>query len=249
MKKINVIIPLAGKGSRFTEEKYTFPKPLIDVNGNPMISVVIKNLTDVSRDMNFIFICQREHYKQYDLNGIFKNSVNKNHTYEVIQIDSITEGAACTALLAKKYIDSNDELMVANSDQFVEKISMNNWWNRIDISKSDGLIMTFKSTHSKWSYARTDENACVIEVAEKKVISQNASTGLYWWRHGSDFVSSVEKMIEKDIRFNNEFYIAPTYNEMILDEKEIKLVEIPYERFHGLGTPEDLEKFLSLNKK
>ena len=242
---LNILIPMAGAGSRFAKAGYTFPKPLIDVNDEPMISLVARNLKPFKRkDVNFIFICQQEHLDKYDLKNVLRQAVDH---FEIVAIDGITEGAACTALMAKDYINSDiDELMIANSDQFINPDSMYHWFNEIENTKADGLIMTFQATHPKWSYVREDSKDYIVEVAEKRVISNKATSGIYWWKRGQDFVSSVEHMIQKDIRTNGEFYIAPSYNEMILVNKKLKSVSISSKAMHGLGTPEDLQHYLNL---
>jgi dTDP-glucose pyrophosphorylase len=160
---------------------------------------------------------------------------------KVVEVDGITEGAACTALLAKEYIDNNNPLFFANSDQFVEWDSIE-FMYQMQESKADGGIVTFKATHPKWSFAKLDDNGIVTEVAEKNPISDNATVGYYYWKHGSDFVKYAEQMIENNIRVNNEFYVCPVFNEAIQDDKKIKSFTI--NKMWGLGTPEDLDYFL-----
>ena len=160
---------------------------------------------------------------------------------KIIELDHVTEGAACTTLLAKKYINNSDPLLIANSDQYIK-------WNSskviydINSKNLDGAILTFEAIHPKWSYAKCDEKDFVTEVAEKKVISKNATVGVYFWKHGSDYVRSAENMIKKNVRVNNEFYVCPVYNEFLLSKKKIKIYNV--EEMHGLGTPEDLNNFL-----
>lgn len=237
---LNIIIPMAGRGSRFADAGYAFPKPLIDVKGKTMIEVVVNNLKPTT-DHRFIFICQREHYEKYDLHNILKNATNNQ--FEVIQINGVTEGAACTALLAKRFIDNDDELLIANSDQFIDT-DINDFIAKAREGSWDGYIMTFETSHPKWSYARTNAAGKVVEVAEKKVISTNATVGIYYYRHGRDYVNGAEAMIHKNIRHNNEFYVCPVYNEFILADKEVGIYPIAPEHMHGLGTPEDLQLFL-----
>ena len=236
---LNIVIPMAGRGSRFQEAGYAFPKPLIDVRGKTMIEVVVENLRP-KVPHRFIFICQREHYEKYDLYNILKKATNNQ--FEVVQISGITEGAACTVLTAAKYIDSADDLVIANSDQFIDG-GIGAFLAKAQ-SGGDGLIMTFPASHPKWSYARVDKDGRVIEVAEKKVISDHATVGVYYYKHGSDFVHGAQEMIKKNIRHNNEFYVCPVYNELLLAGKKIGIYEISADEMHGLGTPEDLEAFL-----
>jgi len=244
---LNIVIPMAGRGSRFEKAGYTFPKPLIDVDGKPMISRVIENLKPKDRkDVRFIFIVQREHYEKYDLKNVLKNAVG-DLEMEVIQIDGVTEGAACTVLLGADYIDNEDELMLANSDQLVSEESIDSWFTLIRIGlppKEEGLIMTFNSSHPKWSYAKIDDKRNVIEVAEKQVISEHATVGIYWFNRGKDFVQAAKNMIRKDVRHNGEFYVCPVYNELILEDKKIGIFTIPQENMMGLGDPESLKIYM-----
>jgi len=233
--KLNVLIPMAGAGSRFAQAGYTFPKPLIEVHGKPMIQVVVENL---NIEANYIFIVQKEHYEKYNLKYLL-NLVAPD--CKIVQVDGITEGAACTTLLAKEFIDNDQPLVMANSDQFVEWDS-NNVLYSFSADGIDGGILTFKATHPKWSYAKLDENGFVSEVAEKKPISDNATVGIYYWKKGSDYVKYAEQMISKNIRTNNEFYVCPVFNEAIGDGKIIRIKEI--KKMWGIGTPEDLNYFL-----
>jgi HAD superfamily hydrolase (TIGR01509 family) len=237
--KMNVLIPMAGAGSRFQQAGYTFPKPLIDVNGKPMIQVVVDNL---NIDATFVFVVQKEHREKYNLDTLL-NLITPG--CKIVEVSSLTEGAACTTLLAKEFIDNDDPLVMANSDQFVEWDSNEFMYKMIE-QKVDGGILTFKATHPKWSFAKIDESGYVTEVAEKNPISDIATVGVYYWAKGSDYIKYAEKMIEKNIRVNNEFYVCPVFNEAIQDGKKIKTYNI--EKMWGIGTPEDLKYYLE-NKK
>ena len=232
-KTMNVLIPMAGRGSRFATQGYTFPKPLIDVKGKPMIQVVTENLNIKA---NFTFIVQKEHYEKYSLQHLL-NLIAPN--CNIVQVDGITEGAACTTLLAKEFIDNDEPLLMANSDQFVEWDS-NETLYAFSNGDCDGGIITFPATHPKWSYAKLGDDGYVSEVAEKKPISEHATVGIYWWAKGSDYVKYAEQMIEKDIRVNNEYYVCPVFNEAIGDGKKVRIKEIEKEGMWGIGTPEDL---------
>lgn len=233
--KLNVLIPMAGAGSRFEAVGYTFPKPLIEVRGKPMIQVVVENL---NIEAKYIYIVQRSHFEKYNLDYLLR-LITPN--CEIVQIEGLTEGAACTTLLAREFIDNEESLVIANSDQFVE-------WNSGETLYSfmadgiDGGIVTFKATHPKWSYARIDESGIVQEVAEKKPISDIATVGIYFWKKGSDYVKYADEMIEKNIRTNGEFYVCPVFNQAIEDGKKFRIRNI--DQMWGLGTPEDLNYFL-----
>jgi len=236
-EKLNVLIPMAGAGSRFQQAGYTFPKPMIQVHDKPMIQVVVDNL---GLEANYHFVVQKEHREKYNLDT-FLNLISPGNC-QVIEVDGITEGAACTALLAKEFIDNDNPLFFANSDQFVE-------WNPVEFmynmqeTNADGGIVTFKATHPKWSFAKVNDDGLVTEVAEKNPISDNATVGYYYWKHGSDFVKYAEDMIEKDIRVNNEFYVCPVFNQAIEDNKQVRVYDV--KGMWGLGTPEDLEYYIN----
>ena len=234
--KLNILVPMAGEGSRFKEAGYFFPKPIIEVLNKPMIQWVIESL---NIEANYIFIIQKKHQKKFNIKSMLK-ILQPN--CKIIEIDQLTEGAACTTLLAKKYINNNDPLIIANSDQYIKWNSSQSLYNFIT-KKIDGGILTFNSIHPKWSYAKCDIDSNVIEVAEKKVISNNATVGVYFWKKGSDYVKYANQMIKKNIRVNNEFYVCPVFNEAIKDSKTIKIEKV--KEMHGLGTPEDLSNFLN----
>ena len=237
-EKLTVLIPMAGAGSRFEQAGYTFPKPLIDVKGKPMIQVVTENLNIKA---NYVYVVQKDHREKYNLDTLLNLITPK---CKIVEVDGVTEGAACTALLAKKYIDNDNPLFFANSDQYVEWDS-NEFLYKMNETEADGGIVTFKATHPKWSFAKINEEGLVTKVAEKNPISDIATVGYYYWKKGSDFVKYAEQMIEKDIRVNNEFYVCPVFNQAIEDKKQIRTFTI--DKMWGLGTPEDLKYYLENN--
>lgn len=239
---LNVLIPLAGAGSRFEKAGYTLPKPLIDINGKPMIQTVVDNL---NIDARYIFIVQQSHYEKYNLKSVL-NLISPH--CEIIQVSGVTEGAACTTLLAKAYINNNKPLLIANSDQYVDWDS-SDFIHCMSSEEIDAGILTFESNHPKWSYVKLNQAGFVEEVAEKKPISINATVGIYYWKRGSDYVEFAERMIQKNIRVNNEFYVCPVFNQAIETGKKIKTFSIDSTKMWGLGTPEDLEFFIANHKR
>jgi len=237
--KLNVLVPMAGAGSRFAQAGYTFPKPLIEVDGKPMIEVVVNNL---NIEAHYIFLVQKEHYEKYNLRYLLQLIAPG---CDIVQVDGITDGAARTTLLAKELINNDCPLVIANSDQYVEWNS-NECMYAFSAENIDGGILTFEAHHPKWSYARTGDDGFVAEVAEKKVISNDATVGIYYWKKGSDYIKYAEQMIDKDIRTNNEFYVCPVFNEAIQDNKKIRIKKV--DRMWGIGTPEDLNYFLDNRK-
>tara|TARA_B110000027_G_scaffold114982_1_gene124904 strand:- start:12331 stop:13707 length:1377 start_codon:yes stop_codon:yes gene_type:complete len=238
-KQMNVLIPMAGAGKRFVDAGFVFPKPIIEIKNKPMIQWVIDSL---KINANYIFIIQKEHQEKFNIKSVLK--ILKPDC-QIIELDHVTEGAACTTLLAKKYINNDNPLIISNSDQYIKWNSSKSLYN-FSTKKHDGAILTFEAIHPKWSYAKCDEKNFVSEVAEKKVISKNATVGVYYWKKGSDYVKYAEKMIKKNIRVNNEFYVCPVYNEAIKDNKKIVIEAV--DEMHGLGTPEDLNNFIQYLK-
>ncbi|MGL4722298.1 MAG: glycosyltransferase family 2 protein [Desulfovibrionaceae bacterium] len=238
---LTIILPMAGHGSRFTKAGYTTPKPFIPIHTIPMIQLVVANLTPTC-EHRFIFICQKEHNEKYNLQKTL-SAYAKN--IEIITVDDVTEGQACTALLAKQYCNNEYPVITANTDQYIDA-DINEFINTMYSRSLDGLIMTMESQDPKWSYAKCDNNALVTETAEKQVLSTHATVGIFAFAKGIDFISATEQMIADNIRINNEFYICPAYNYLIRDTKAIGIYPIgeEYNGMYGLGTPEDLNFFL-----
>ena len=238
-KKYNVLLPMAGAGSRFQKVGYKNPKPLIDVSGKPMIRRVVENIN--IPDAHHIFIVQRDHIRDNPEIKQYLETCVKN--VSIVEIDGLTEGAACTTLLAKSLIDNDEPLLICNADQWVD-------WDANHFvkfaAKFDGAIPYFLSDSPKHSYSRVDfSTKLVVQVAEKQVISNLATVGIYYWKKGSQYVSCAERMIGRNIRFNNEFYICPVYNELIHHHGG-KVTPYPVHEMRGMGTPDELDKFLEL---
>ena len=232
---MKIVIPMAGSGKSFKEAGYTFPKPLIDIDNKSMIQVVVENL-NLSGD--YIFLVKKEQYDKFSLKDLL-NLFKPNCT--VIPVDRDLGGAANTVLLAKEFINNDEELIIANSDQWI------NWNPQHFLSflrgkNADGGIVTFISTHPRWSFVKINESGVVTEVAEKKPISNMATAGIYYFKEGKFFVEGAEAMIEKNIKTHNEFYIVPSFNEIIT--KHPNIYSYPIAEMHSLGTPEDLQKFI-----
>lgn len=239
-KHVNIVIPMAGNGSRFASAGYKDPKPFIPVFGKPMIAWVVENL---GIQATFTFIIRKEFEETYKASD-YLNTLSPG--CNIVSIDKVTEGAACTVLLAKEHIDNKNPLIIINSDQYIEfdsfKFIFDFLYNPTE-SHYSGKVSTFDGKKDpKWSYAKTDETMSVIEVREKDAFSDHATTGLYMWRHGSDFVKYANQMISKNIRVNNEFYVVPVFNEAISDGLMFTISDC--DRMWGIGVPEDLEFFI-----
>ncbi len=246
---LNIVIPMAGAGSRFAREGYTDPKPLIPVESVPMIRLVIENLRP-QVEHRFIFICQEAHLAAYQLAPKLKQWAQATpHAREaiVIGIDGLTEGAACTVLKAREHIDADEPLMIANADQWVD-CDINAYLDTMARGGLDALIMTMRADDPKWSFVGLDEHGHVTRVVEKQVISNEATVGIYNYQRGSDFVRAADEMIAADERVNNEFYVAPAYDRMIARGAKVGIYNIGAEAdgMYGLGIPSDLKLFMSL---
>jgi len=239
---INIVIPMAGAGSRFVNAGYNKPKPFIDVLGQTMISRVLDNIN--IKNARYILVARKEHMETEP--EIIKNILN-SYNAEFITIDKLTEGAACTVLHAHKLINSDDPLFIANSDQIVD-ISLQDYVNDALDRNLDGSILTFKDNHPKWSYAKVNDQNFVTEVREKEVISEFATVGIYFFSKGSTFVNSSLDMIVRNDRVNNEFYVCPVYNYSIKSGAKIGVYNIDSAQMHGTGTPEDLNAYIDVLK-
>jgi dTDP-glucose pyrophosphorylase len=242
---INIVIPMAGAGSRFAKAGYKKPKPFIDVDGKPMIVRVLENLT--YSEARYILIARKEHMEQ---EVELVKEIEKEFNAIFIPIDKLTEGTACTVLYARKYINNDEPLLIANSDQIVDM----NIADFIDDSKNrnlDGSILTFIDKYSdpKWSFAKLDENNLVAEVKEKVVISEFATVGIYLYSRGKDFIDAAIDMVIENDRVSNEFYTCPTYNYAISEFLKIGIYNIEFDQMHGIGTPDDLNLYLEFISK
>ena len=228
---------MAGLGSRFNTTHPGQIKPLIDVNGVPMIHRVINNLNQ-EPNIKFTFITTKQIGNNKQLQNIF-NSCKIN--FELILVEQLTEGPACTCLLAKDIINNNAPLIIINCDQYIIDFNLKNIINFAKFNNADGVVGVFHSNSNKNSYIKLGEDLRIQEIKEKIVISNIATNGLHFWSNGKDFVTSAETMIQKDEKYSNEFYVAPSYNYMIRDGK--KILPYYYNLHYPIGIPEDLKYF------
>lgn len=236
---VNVIIPAAGQGSRFARAGWKKSKPFIDVDGSPMLDHVIDNVVPVGANVTVLL---RESHMQAQpaiVRGLEKAGVN------ILPVGKLTEGTACTVLLARKVFDNDSPMMVSNSDQLVD-FDVKDYVTDCMDRGLDGSILVFRdpSMDPKWSFAKLDDVGLVIEVAEKKPISDLATVGIYLFTRGRDFVSAAADMIAANERVNGEFYTCPVYNHMIANGARIGVYEVAKDAMSALGTPDDLSSFL-----
>lgn len=235
---INIVIPMAGAGSRFVDAGFTVPKPFIDVCGVVMIERVLENLK--VNNARYILIVRDEHLVSEKVSF---ERLREKYNCEILTVDKLTEGAACTILLSCWFINNDEPLLLANSDQIVE-MNIADFINDSTEQKLDGSILTFPANHPKWSYAKIDSNGHLVELREKEVISEHATVGLYYYQRGREFVNSAIQMIANNERVNNEFYTAPAYNYAVEKGLTIGIYGIEESQMYGLGTPKDLEIYI-----
>ena len=242
---INIVIPMAGAGSRFSTAGYTKPKPFIDVAGKPMIVRVLENLA--YPNARFFLIARQEHI---EAEAELSKQIERDFNASFIPISNLTEGTACTVLYARKHINNDQPLLIANSDQIID-IDISEFIKDCSNRSLDGSILTFidEKRDPKWSFARIGASDLVEEVREKKAISEFATVGIYFYFRGSDFVDAAIDMFVHRDKTNGEYYTCPTFNYLINQQKKIGIYNISFEAMHGLGTPDDLNAFLLIKSK
>ncbi len=235
---INILIPLAGANQFFNESEYPYPKPLIEINNKTMIEHVIENYNSIKIEKQFIFIVNSEDCKKYHLDNIL--NLLTNYTCKIIRIDNATKGAACSAMMAIEYINNDIPLIIANADQIFDDSLEDIISNFKDV---DGGVVSFDSIHPRWSYARVDDVNNIIEMAEKRPLSKHAIAGFYYFKNGRDFINSAMSMIQKDASINGLYYISPTFNEMVLQNKKLIIVKIDNDKYHTFYTPQKIQEY------
>src|SRR5688572_23184189 len=194
---LNIVLPIAGRGRRFAEAGFTLPKPLIPVHGMPMIEAVIHNVRPREAH-RLIVVALREHLEHTALIPALESAAPG---CAIVPVNDVTQGAACTVLLARDLIDTDEPLMIANSDQWVD-VCIDDYLGTMDRERADGLIMTMAADDPKWSFVGLDSRGFVTRVVEKQVISNEATVGIYNFRRGHDFVRAADAMIAQELRVN-----------------------------------------------
>jgi NDP-sugar pyrophosphorylase family protein len=236
---LQIIIPLGGKAARFQERGYTFPKPLVEIGSRSMIEVVLENLAP-PKPHQYTFICRKEHLAQFYLGDMLRLLAPNPR---IIPLEQETAGALCSVLLAIDELDLDEEILIANGDQFIAS-GLEGFYKACRKPGIDGCILTFTATHPRWSFVKTDESGFVTATAEKKPISKQATVGIYYFRKARDLVEGAEKMIVKGLTTSGQFFVCPVFNELVLAGKKITTHHLPDGSMHSLGTPEDLDLFL-----
>ena len=235
---INILIPLAGEKQFFSENEYPFPKPLIEFNGKTMIEHILDNFSSIQKEKQFIFIVNSDDCKKYHLDNVL--NILTDSQCKIIKLDSETKGAACSAMIAVEHIDNNVPLIISNADQLFD-ICLDDVLSTFD--DGDAGVITFESVHPRWSYVRLNSENKVTEATEKRPISKSAIAGFYYFKKGSDFISSSSKMIKKDASVNGLYYVAPSLNEMVLENKIINIFKVENDKYHTFYTPQKIKEY------
>lgn len=234
MFMVNILIPIAGLGSRFPSNKYPI-KPLIPIHGKPMIVRAVESLGIKG---NYIFVVRVNEYTDEIVSTIYKY-IPYAH---IVYTDKLTDGPACSALLCESIINNNHKLVITNCDQIME-------WDSLSFMHHakmyDGCVVTYTSNSKKNSFAKLGNDGKVLYIREKEVISNIALNGIHYWRHGKYFVESAKRMIANNERYNNEFYIGPSFNYMVSSDLHVGIHHIPNMQHNAVGTPEDLKTYLN----
>jgi len=242
---MKIVMPIAGLGSRFTKVGINTPKPLIEIMGKKMIQWSRESIP-FAKNEDFIFIVRKEHVNEFHIDEELKKIFGPK--IKIIIIDYVTQGMACTVLLAKEFINNDEQLIITDADHyFINKKYYDQLQHPEKYPEVKGGIPTFEATDPKWSFSKVDDNGYIVEIAEKIPISPYANVGEYYFRHGKDYVAAAEEMIKKDLRVRNEFYVAPVYN--LLIEKGYKFTAPVCDEMWGLGTPEDVAFFKENHKE
>lgn len=234
---MNVIIPIATKEPKFEKGYHNRPRPLVTVAGCPLIKWVTECVGDIEIDISYTFVVLESHIYSYNIDKYLKDIFHDD--IDVVSVSGETDGAARTVLEAESHISDNG-LLILLGDQYIE---MNLHEYISERSNVDGLIPIFKSNNPAWSYAATSRGRVVSRVAEKKVISSNATAGAYYFANGLDFVIGAKRMVDKGITTNGLFYVCPVYNELIEMSKRVEVM--PVKKVRKLSSPADVRQFES----
>lgn len=232
------VLPMAGRGSRFSGSGYTQPKPLISINGTPMFALALGSIAKL-QVRKLIVITLEEHDEHYDASQLIKN--HSPYPTEIIRLKDVTEGQLCTVMTAKEHIQLNEDILIVSSDTII----VSNLHDDIRNKRPDckGLISVANMPGERWSFAKTDSTGRVVEVAEKVRISDHASTGLYYFSDGIEFCDLADEILLKKEKTKGEYYVIPVYQKYI-NQGNFVGISIATQMW-DLGTPESLNQYFS----
>jgi dTDP-glucose pyrophosphorylase len=236
---MNVLFLMAGDSSAFSDAGYQFPKNLVEISGKPLLERVLDTVAPLREDSRLLFVINRDENERYHTGEVIRLLAPES---TVVCAQGQTAGAACTALLAVEWIDNDGELLVINGDIIVEE-NLSGIVDEFRTRGLDGGIPVFQGVHPRWSYVKVDEKGLVMEAAEKRPISRNATAGIYHFAHGRDFVQAAMRMIKKDACIDGKFYVCPAFNEMVLMNKRVGIWNIKRESYFSLATPQGVREY------
>lgn len=239
---MNIVVLLAGASDDFLEKGHSYPKYLLEIQNKPIIQRVVESLAPLDGKITFV-TRKEDNDKFYFANTLKILAPNAN----IIEVENTTKGAVCTALFAIEQINNDEELVVVNGDQLI-KADLKHAVENFRKKKLDGGILTFQSVHPRWSYVLLNDKGFVMQTSEKRPISNMATAGFYYYKNGSSFVKSCMSVIEKDVNVQGVYYISSTYNEMILENKQIAVYEIPRKDYISFANYQMYENYMSQRK-
>jgi NDP-sugar pyrophosphorylase family protein len=237
---MNVVVMLAGDNLSFVKNGKEYPKLLTEINGKTMIEIVLEGLKLLNTtENNIIFMIRKEDNDKYYLGDIIRLILPKSH---IITVEGETAGAALTSLLAIEYLEEEESLVLVNGDQLLD-YDENDLIEFFIKNDADAGVLVFSSLHPRWSYVRTDKDGLVIEAAEKRPISKQATAGFYYYKKTFEYIKCAKRMILKGSELNGLYYICPVFNEMILEQKNILTYSIDSNKYHSFMSPEKVKEF------
>ena len=237
---MNLLILLAGPSTAFTDAGYGFPKPLVEIDGKPLVQHVVEHLEPLLKTgAHLIFLIRYEDNLRYHISSVIRLLAP---SAEIVEVRGETSGAACTALLAVDWVAKPEPLVILNGDQLIltDLVAVVAEFRRRQL---DGGIIVFKDVHPRWSFVKCDAEGMVMETAEKRPISNLATAGFYYFASGVAFVEAAQSMILKDASVNDLFYVCPAYNELILRNRRIGIYEIRKNSYIPLSMPQGVQNY------
>jgi len=235
---MNIVVPMAGGDALFRQHGFPFPKPVVEIAGRPLVEHAFDCLSPI-HDARFIFVIRKDDDLRFHLRDMLQLMAPGS---VVLRAEGETAGAACTVLLAVEYIDNDEELVIANADQVIN-VDLEAAIGDFRARGLDAASLVFDSVHPRWSFVKTDADGLVVEAAEKRPISRNATAGFYYFAKGKFFVEAAQNLIRKDASENGGYFVCPAFNEMILHQQRVGVTGIERDRYISLATPQAVEEY------
>jgi len=236
---INVLLPMAGASALFDPQLYPYPLPLTELLGKPMIEHVLANLSTLAEDLRFVFVVRGDDCRRFHLDQTLSLLVPQR--CEIVRLHADTQGAMCSALMAVDHIDNEDPLVICNVDQLIAG-DLHERFAALRATQCDAGCLTFDAVHPRWSYVRLEQGQ-VVEATEKRPVSRHAIAGFYYFAQGSRFVRAAKRTIMNQASVNGRYYVAPVFNELILDGDAVSALPLPEGGYHSFYTPQRIEEF------